>query len=243
MSTLLLPVLAHTNDWLVINKPEGIGMHRESADDGRVIPGLLTLLQQQQNEELWPVHRLDKVTSGILLVARNASAAARLSGLFAQRQVKKFYIAQSLSRPRKKQGWIKGDMEKTRNGSWRLSHTLENPAITRFESSYDAQHQRRMFLLHPLTGKTHQLRVALKSLGSPIEGDERYKGEDADRTYLHAMALEFEDQGETYRILHMPSSGQWGQIPESWMTPQNVIQDKTHIQGPGHRHSGGMNSQ
>lgn len=212
-----IPVIAETCDWIAVHKPDGIGMHQE--DDQA---GIVTLLQQQLDCELWPVHRLDKVTSGILLLARNSAGAARLSNAFAERRIHKYYLAQSLSRPKKKQGWIKGDMEKTRNGSWRLSQTLTNPAITRFDSCFDEHRKRRLFLLHPHTGKTHQLRVALKSLGAPIEGDARYKGGDADRAYLHAMALAFEDLGQTYQLLQRPTNGQWGEIPEAWLQPWNL---------------------
>lgn len=220
---MIIPILASTPDWLAILKPEGIGMHQDSAADGTPVAGIVTLLQQQQAEELWPVHRLDKVTSGVLLLARNAEAAARLSQLFADHRIQKYYVARASSRPKKKQGWVRGDMEKTRNGSWRLAHSQNNPAITRFDSCYDAEQQKRLFLLRPFTGKTHQLRVALRSLGAPIDGDERYKGESADRTYLHAMALCFEDQGQLHRIVQLPVSGDWGHIPAEWHQPWDIL--------------------
>lgn len=219
----MFPVLASSSDWLAILKPEGIGMHQETDANDQIIEGIVTRLQQQQQEELWPVHRLDKVTSGVLLLARNAEAAARLSQLFADHRIQKYYLARSSSRPKKKQGWIKGDMEKIRNGSWRLAHSTNNPAITRFDSCFEERLQKRLFLLQPFTGKTHQLRVALRSLGAPIDGDERYKGETADRTYLHAMALCFEDKGQQHRIVQLPVSGNWGEIPADWHQPWTVL--------------------
>jgi len=210
----MLPLIAETPDWLLINKPSGIGMHTEDQQ-----PGLVVMAAEQFQCPLWPVHRLDKVTSGLLLLAKHAEAAAMLGQQFESHAIQKYYLAQSTSKPVKKQGWVKGDMEKSRNGSWKLTRGMKNPAITRFVSRYDTEHQRRQFLLIPKTGKTHQLRVALKSLGSPIEGDARYKGEISDRTYLHAVGLVFDWKGQRQQFSTAPESGQhWNHWPEEWLT-------------------------
>lgn len=212
--TPLIALIAETDDWLVINKPAGIGMHTENDQTGLVV-----LASTQFNRPLWPVHRLDKVTSGLLLLAKNADAAAELGQMFQKHHIQKFYLAQSTSKPVKKQGWIKGDMAKARNGSWKLTRSMDNPAITRFLSHYDTQqHQQRLFLLAPKTGKTHQLRVALKSIGSPITGDERYKGAASDRTYLHAASLVFDWKEQHYALCAAPESGNhWGAWPTDWL--------------------------
>lgn len=194
-----MDILLSTSDYLVINKPAGIGMHQEGDE-----PGIVRLLSEQLGETLYPVHRLDKVTTGVLLLARHVAANRDLSLQFAERKVGKLYLALSDHKPSKKQGLIKGDMEKARGGSWKLSRSQDNPAITRFhsclldglsaESSF--ANPLRGFLLQPLTGKTHQLRVALKSQASPILGDARYGGTASDRVYLHAWQLSFSYQGQ-----------------------------------------------
>ena len=207
------------SDWLVINKPPGIGMHSDNDQ-----PGLMVQLEQQLMQPLWPVHRLDLVTSGLLLVARNHSAAAALSSLFEQHQIQKWYLAQSAHKPSKKQGLIKGDMQKARNGSWKLARTAHNPAITRFISQgHIHPDSPRHFLLAPQTGKTHQLRVALKSLGAPIDGDDRYGGKVSDRTYLHAFALQFDYQEEQYRFTCPPIDDGWQAIPQRWHQPWDLL--------------------
>lgn len=211
--SLSIPILASSNDWIAVNKPNGIGMHSEDRNVGMVV-----MLEQQLEEKLWPVHRLDKVTSGVLLLARHAEAATELGQMFERHQLQKLYIAQSVTKPSKKQGLIKGDMEKARNGCWKLTRTMNNPAITRFISSYCPERQRRYFLLKPQTGKTHQLRVALKSLGSPIEGDQRYKGEPSDRTYLHAAGLVFEWKAQRIELLAQPLTGNWQGMPPDWLS-------------------------
>ncbi|WP_430462788.1 TIGR01621 family pseudouridine synthase [Thalassolituus sp. LLYu03] len=208
-----IPVVADHPDWLAVYKPEGIGMHSESGE-----AGLVVLVAGQQDRPLWPVHRLDKVTSGLLLLAKNAEAAARLSALFAEHRIEKVYLAQAQGKPLKKQGWIKGDMEKSRNGSYKLARSQSNPAITRFVSHFDECAGKRLYLLRPFTGKTHQLRVALKSLGCPIEGDERY-GQASDRTYLHALALRWTDDDGEHRLIAPPTTGVWGDLPDEWQDP------------------------
>lgn len=200
-------VLAQGEDWLAIDKPCGIGMHTEGTDKGIVV-----LAAEYFQRPLWPVHRLDKVTSGILLLATNEQGAARLSQLFALQHIEKHYLAQSQKKPSKKQGWIKGDMTKGRNGSWLLKRSMNNPAITHFTSSYDESLGLRLFHLTPQTGKTHQLRVALKSLGSPIDGDERYGGVAADRTYLHAYKLRWQEGQQTQEIICPPTTGTWASL-------------------------------
>lgn len=214
LPNMLLDVVHDAGDWLALYKPAGINMHSEDGEAGIVV-----LASQQLGHELFPVHRLDKVTSGLLLMAKTSAAAARLSKLFAEHRIQKFYIALSTAKPAKKQGWIKGDMAKGRNGSWLLKRTLENPAVTRFITHFDEASGRRLFLLMPKTGKTHQLRVALKSLGSPIEGDSRYGGSPADRTYLHAFALQWQDEDGLHQLTALPQSGEWPELPQSWKHP------------------------
>ncbi len=189
-----MDILLEHRDYLVINKAVGSGMHQEGES-----PGLVRQLSESRGESLYPVHRLDKITTGALLLARNPDANRELSRQFAERSTRKWYLALSDHKPTKKQGLIKGDMEKARGGSWKLCRTQHNPAITRFHSHLLAEGL-RAFLLQPQTGKTHQLRVALKSQGCPILGDRRYGGSPADRGYLHAWQLSFSFGGEQVRV-------------------------------------------
>ena len=187
----------------MINKPEGVSVHFEDNT-----PGIVEIAKQSlKREKLWLVHRLDKVTSGLLILALNANAASVLSKQFADKQIEKFYLAISDKKPKKKQGAIIGDMEKSRNGTFKLCKTQNSPAITQFFNK--GLNGKRLFILKPSTGKTHQLRVALKSLSSPILGDLQYTGSHADRTYLHAFALRFTYQGEAISISALPESGEF----------------------------------
>lgn len=211
-------VLAEGAEWLALNKPPGASFHSE---DGST--GFFAQAEADLKQKLWPVHRLDKVTSGLLIVATTSEMAAHLSAQFAERKTTKFYLAISDQRPKKKQGFIKGDMGKSRNGSYRLLRTQHNPAQTRFISYYDSDTAQRLFLLRPETGKTHQLRVAMKSLGAPILGDRRYGGSDAQRTYLHAWSLRFNDGQQEHTLFCPPEDPTWPAIPDEWASPYSAI--------------------
>jgi tRNA pseudouridine32 synthase / 23S rRNA pseudouridine746 synthase len=195
---------------ILINKPPEQCFHSEDSHVGIVEEVRETL----NNTSLFPVHRLDRVTSGGLLFAKSSILNSQLSQLFEAKQVSKHYLAISDKRPKKKQGLISGDMAKARGGNFKLVRSYEKPAITRFEAKRFCLNESEKenafwaFLLRPETGKTHQLRVACKSLGSPILGDVRYGGGIASRCYLHAWKLEFELDGLSYSLCVPPDENE-----------------------------------
>ena len=201
-----LDIIYQTDDFIIIYKPCGISVHKDQSEIG-----LTTLLAEQFSvPQVWLVHRLDKVTSGLLILALNTESAAEFFRLFSEHHIQKTYLALSNQKPKKKQGLIVGDMQKARNGAWKLCQSKENPAITRFES-VSCEPNLRLFILKPQTGKTHQLRVAMKSLGSPILGDSLYGKniENIDRTYLHSARLQFEFKGQAFDVFIPPKEGEW----------------------------------
>ena len=201
-----LDIVYQTDDFIIIYKPCGLSVHKDQSEIG-----LTTLLAEQLGvPQVWLVHRLDKVTSGLLILALNAESAAEFFRLFSEHHIQKTYLALSNQKPKKKQGLIVGDMQKSRNRAWKLCQSKENPAITRFES-VSCEPNLRLFILKPQTGKTHQLRVAMKSLGSPILGDSLYgkNTENIDRTYLHAARLQFEFKGQSFDVFSPPKEGEW----------------------------------
>lgn len=204
MSQLIKIVYQH-QDFIIINKPHGLSVHKDNQDIG-----LTTMIANQLSlPQVWLVHRLDKNTSGLLILALNYQSASKLSKLFSKHLIEKTYIALSTHKPKKKQGLIIGDMEKSRRSAWKLCQTRNNPAITRF-ISFSCEANLRLFILKPQTGKTHQLRVMMKSLGSPILGDELYggKSEKSDRTYLHAYQLQFIYEGKKINTQCLPEKGE-----------------------------------
>lgn len=188
-------ILLENQDILAVSKPHGIDFHGEK--------GVLAELRNVR-PEIYGIHRLDKETSGVMVFAKSKSIQSELSKAFAQREVKKVYMALSVGKPSKKQGMVKGDLVKSRGGSYKLTRALDNPSVTKFKSFYLPEIELRAFILMPLTGKTHQLRVVLKSLGSPILGDKRYGGAQSERMYLHAYRIKFTLAGQDYLIEDYP---------------------------------------
>ncbi|MFU8783813.1 pseudouridine synthase [Aliidiomarina sp.] len=217
-------ILAEHPDFYVINKPSGIGMHTEESELGIIVQLQQLLAPNPSAAPLFPVHRLDKGTSGLLLVARNKGAATAFGALFSEHAIDKYYVAIAGHKPKKKQGLIQGDMAKSRNGGYKLLRSMENPARTHFFShnipaKNIAGMHARLYILKPSTGRTHQLRVALKSIGAAILGDTRYGGEPAERLMLHASALRFLWNGEPQCFVCLPEQSNdfvaidWQQFP------------------------------
>ena len=203
-----IKILNRHKDFIIIDKPVDTSFHTEAG-----VSGLFNQLKDQVNCPLWPVHRLDKITSGLLITAKSKQASAKFSRLFQENAIHKTYLALSDKKPKKKQGTIKGDMVKVRSGNWKLCRTSNNPAITQFKS-FSVAPNLRLFRITPHTGKTHQIRVAMRSVGSPIIGDLRYGGTLSDRGYLHAYKLSFNWDNEPINIIQPPTTGELFQLEE-----------------------------
>jgi len=215
-------IIDETENFLVVEKPAGIGFHTEMGENGFFVN-----LEKERNEKLFPVHRLDKVTSGLIIVARSQKAARDLGALFESNQIEKYYLALSDRKPKKKQGAVVGDMSRSRRSMWKLERTKKNPARTQF-FSFGSQSGVRLFIVKLLTGKTHQIRVALKSNGSPVIGDPLYHTPEhavspIDRTYLHSYALRFELYDKEHSYLLVPSEGEHWVSLEKWYNCENLL--------------------
>lgn len=204
-----IQVLQETPDWVLCVKPAGLTYQDLRNEHGEVVrEGLVSRLKHELDCPLYGVHRLDAMTTGLMLVAKSSSAANRLTTLFQKRQIDKWYLAISDQKPKKKQGWVVGDMLPSRRGNWKLLPSKTAPAVTYFISS-GLGDGTRAFLVKPYTGKTHQIRVALKSMGAAILGDVRYNNkskclsqEERFSGRLHAYALRFEwnDQEWVFKL-------------------------------------------
>ena len=199
-----LELIAQHSDFILVYKPADISFQDES-DLGA---GFFNQVKEQfALNELYPVHRLDKITSGLMIMATTKPSARQFQQLFSQHKIEKYYLAISDKKPKKKQGLIKGDMSKSRRGMYKLEHSSQNPAITQF-FSYSIGPGKRLYLLKPHSGKTHQIRVALNSISAPILGDCLYGNESADRGYLHAYALKFNYCEQEFAFQLMPTQGE-----------------------------------
>ncbi|MBN1969993.1 MAG: hypothetical protein JXR48_04495 [Candidatus Delongbacteria bacterium] len=179
-------------------KPNGVEFHKNQN-----CKSFVDLIRDENKvENLYPVHRLDKETSGIILFAKNSQSARLLSDIISIGKIDKFYIAVSRMKPKKSMGFVKGDIVKSRSGSYKLSQSMENPSSTIFVSKKIAD--KYFFLVKILTGKTHQIRVVMKSLGSPILGDTIYGNDLANRMYLHSCRSSFQYEDKVIDIVNLP---------------------------------------
>ncbi|MCK8045093.1 TIGR01621 family pseudouridine synthase [Shewanella sp. 1CM18E] len=201
-------VIADERDFIVINKAADVHFHSQ---DGTA--GVVAQAESDLGIKLYSVHRLDTLTSGLIILAKSSQAAAEFTRMFSAHTVQKYYLALAKGKPKKKQGWVIGDMAKSRRSMHKLLRTTENPAITQF-FSHSVGEGERLYLLKPHSGKTHQLRVALASIGTPILGDTLYGGAAADRGYLHAYSLYFDYLDQIYGYTVAPNSGEIFALPE-----------------------------
>ena len=211
----MFDIIYQDANFVVINKHPNVSVHKDDGETSLLIELTKVLSDSLLSaQKLYLVHRLDKMTSGLLLLAKHQQAASELSQLFSQRLVSKFYLAIGVKKPKKKQGLVCGDMERSRRSSWKLLKSLNNPAKTQFFSMAGEEGQ-RVFLCKPHTGKTHQIRVALNSIGSSIVGDDIYTPSSlADRGYLHAFALSFQYANNDFEFICDPNT--FSSMGEKW---------------------------
>ena len=183
---------------LVVDKPAGVVVHPGTGhrEGGTLVHGLLALDAAGGDEERpGIVHRLDRDTSGLLVVARSDEAHAKLEDLIRRREVERRYLALVKGKPRSRTGRIEAPIGRDRQD--RTRHSLDTPtpraAVTHFEIA-EALTAHTLLAVTLETGRTHQIRVHLEAIGLPIAGDPVYgnAGElDLERQFLHAARLAF----------------------------------------------------
>jgi 23S rRNA pseudouridine955/2504/2580 synthase len=185
----------------VLNKPSGLATQGGSGLKEHV-DGMLDQLAYEKTVRPKLVHRLDKDTSGVLLIARTAQAASGLSVELARRDAKKIYWALVKGVPDQKRGLIKGALAKegTRGKDERMEISEDEDAkfaLTEYAVIATAGKDYAWVAAKPVTGRTHQIRVHLASIGTPIIGDFKYGGVDArgrgaipDKLHLHARTID-----------------------------------------------------
>ncbi len=185
---------------IVLNKPAGLPV-QGGPGITRHVDGMLDALRDGSEHRPRLVHRIDRDTSGLLLLARTPGVAAKLAASFRSRDVRKTYWAVVVGRPSPAEGVIDLPLARLGAGPGSLTVAAERDeedsahALTEYAVKDAAARKMSWLELSPLTGRTHQLRVHCEALGTPILGDPKYGEGRArmegfpDRLHLHARAL------------------------------------------------------
>lgn len=205
-ATVALEILYEDDACIAIAKPAGMpAAPTRTAAAGTALEELAQKIRKRDGRraELWLVHRLDRGTSGALLFARTRAAAARLDAAFRERRVEKEYLAWVSGVPAQHEGTIASALRE--EGRRSVVDAKGKPAETRWRVE-ERRTDRTLMRVFPTTGRMHQIRVHLESIGHPVIGDRLYGGPPAPRLMLHASRLIFPhpDNGRAIEVAAEP---------------------------------------
>ncbi len=183
-------IIFENNDFIVLNKWSQI-----ATQGGSKIKTSIDHIIKNINSNYRLVHRLDKETSGLLLIAKNLNYAKKLSYLFKQKEITKFYIALCEGKPKNNNSQVKLEIK---NKKLKIENTLTNYKVVNTNKSISS------IVFNPQTGKMHQLRIVSKNLGCPIVGDNKYNIHSKykkESLMLHAFALKFTIDTKQYEYI------------------------------------------
>ena len=186
---MTVKVLYEDGDVLAVDKPEGVVSVSEAGAGG-----LPELLKDHYPGKLFPVHRLDRGASGVIVYAKNADAHRHLNGQFDRREVRKAYLALVHGAVAAGRGTINAPIREFGSGRMGVDARRGKPSSTEWKVA-ERLPSASLLRVQPATGRRHQIRVHLYHIGHPIVGDLKY-GDKAlqerfPRLMLHALEIEF----------------------------------------------------
>jgi 23S rRNA pseudouridine1911/1915/1917 synthase len=205
-----VPVVWHDDQVIVVDKPAGLVVHPGAGNpDATVVHALLARfpdLAGLGGDRPGIVHRLDKGTSGLMVVARTLDAQVSLTQQLASRRMTREYLTLVAGNVESEAGLIDAPLGRSETEPTKIRvQSGGRAARTRYEveSRFDYPMATTLLKCHLETGRTHQIRVHLASIGHPVVGDERYRGPRIDhlaRPFLHASALAFDHPRSGERV-------------------------------------------
>jgi 23S rRNA pseudouridine1911/1915/1917 synthase len=225
----MIKIIFQNDDFVVVDKPTGLSVHSGvNTNEPTLVDFLLEKFPEIENigdalsrtcreaagarePNIRPgiVHRLDKETSGVVVVARNQKTFDHLKNLFQNRQVEKKYLALVHGKPKKKEGKIEGEMGRSKRdfrkqslARGKIAVRKERYSLTEYKVKKEFNEE-SLLEVFPKTGRMHQIRVHLHSIGHPVVGDKKYtfkkylpcrqsgKNISAPRMFLHASSISF----------------------------------------------------
>lgn len=206
---LLNSILYQDEDIIVINKPPGLSVKGGTKVKTSLVD-YFQFLSSNNEDKLRLVHRLDKDTSGVLVLAKRAKVASYLGKIFQDREVEKYYWALCVGSIKNMNGKISLPLLKKKgpSGKEKIYVDKEGKKAVTFYKIIDRLADKIAFVeLNPITGRTHQLRVHMLEVGMPIIGDGKYGGKLAfvndisKKLHLHAREMLFSSpNGKKYKF-------------------------------------------
>ena len=210
-------VIYRDDSVIAIDKPQGLPV-QGGPGIAKHVDGLLDALRFGSEDRPRLVHRLDRDTTGVLVLARTPAAAAKLAAAFRGRDAEKTYWAVVVGNPKPEQGVIELHLVKKGVGDRELVVPADpkefgaEPAETEYVTISRAGHRAAWMALRPHTGRTHQLRAHMKAIGFPILGDPKYGDENSAplseglKLLLHARRIELPHPSRGSLIIEAPMS-------------------------------------
>lgn len=188
-----ISLLFEDDDVIAVDKPDGIASIPERTPDQT---DLLSRLTEQRSARLWVVHRLDKEVSGVILFAKTAAMHRLLNDQFQGKKIDKTYIAIVHGRVAADHGVIDKAIRACGSGRMAVDERRGKPSQTCYHV-LARTNCTSLLKVHPQTGRRHQIRVHLYSIGHPLVGDPRYGEKQLNlgfpRLYLHAQSIHFQN--------------------------------------------------
>ena len=219
-------IIYKNNDFIILNKESGLSVQGGSKTY-KHLDGMLHYLKFDMENAPKLVHRLDKDTSGLLILARTTHAARQLRELFFHKKIQKTYLALTQGCPLPKNGNIKNKLLKIKKQDKEYVACDENGkwAETDYKTIDNASNKAALLALSPMTGRTHQIRVHCAGLNCPIIGDKKYNQDHYDDTklMLHAYRLQFTFHGKPYTFIAPPPQYFTDEINKFGLNYENKI--------------------
>ncbi|MBS1771037.1 MAG: RluA family pseudouridine synthase [Acidobacteria bacterium] len=194
---MALDIIFEDDELIVLNKPAGVLVHPSHRENrGTLLNGLVYYLNRHDVTLLTPAirpglpHRLDKDTSGVLVVAKTKLAQRNLTRSFMRKLVEKRYLAIVVGSPEQDRGEIEAPIGRDAEAKFWKVMPEGKPALSRF-CVLKRSNGHSLVELEPVTGRTNQLRIHCQHLGHPILGDHQRGGCASERLYLHAHRIAF----------------------------------------------------